>query len=155
MPHLTAEYPMSSPQGVVAPRLLTVLSGYAQRDDFTLTVDVGLAHAAMSAPVRIQLGDGRSATAIPFTLGAREHTDWFPAFRGELRSDDEGPLSSRLLLIGDYEIPLGTIGTIVNRSLLGNAAERSLRAFGERFRADVLDEIRRSELDIRRHEQHT
>ena len=24
---------MSSPQGVVAPRLLTVLSGYAQRDD--------------------------------------------------------------------------------------------------------------------------
>ena len=84
-----------------------------------------------------------------------EHTDWFPAFRGELRSDAEGPLSSRLLLIGDYEIPLGTIGTIVNRSLLGNAAERSLRAFGERFRADVLDEIRRSELDIRRHEQHT
>jgi len=101
---------MSSPQGVVAPRLLTVLSGYAQRDDFTLTVDVGLAHAAMSAPVRIQLGDGRSATAIPFTLGAREHTDWFPAFRGELRSDDGGSPLVPTAPIGDYEIPLGTIG---------------------------------------------
>jgi hypothetical protein len=149
MSELTINSTLPSPQAVVAPRLLTVLKGYAERGDFTLTVDLGLAHAAMSVPVSLELGEGRSATAIPLTLAAREHTDWFPAFHGEARSEEAGPLASRLRLIGDYEVPLGALGSVVNRRVLGGAAEHSLRGFVERLRADVLDEIRRSELAIR------
>jgi hypothetical protein len=146
---------LPSPQAVVAPRLLTVLRGYAELDDFTLTVDFRLARAAMSVPVRLALPEGRSATAIPLALEAREHTDWFPVFRGEARSEEWGPLATRLRVVGDYEVPLGALGLIVNRRVFGGAAERSLRTFVERLRHDVLDEIRRSELDVRRRERST
>jgi hypothetical protein len=152
MPAITVNSTLPSPQAVVAPRLLTVLRGYAERDDYALTVDLGLAKAAMSVPVRIELSDERAGEAVPLTLAAREHTDWFPQFRGEVRSEAQGTLSSRLRLIGEYDVPLGAVGTIVNRRVLGGAAQRSLRAFVERLRADVLDEIRRSELGIRARE---
>lgn len=149
MPQITTACTLPAPQALAAPSLFTVLCGYAERDDFTLTVDVGAAHAAITVPVCVALREGRSAFSIPLTLGARRNTDWFPSFRGEARSEDQGPLASRLRLIGDFEVPLGALGLIVNRRVLGSAAERSLRAFVERLRADVLDEIRRSELDIR------
>lgn len=156
MSEVTINSTMPSPQAVVGPRLLTVLTGYAERDDLALTVDLGVARAAMSVPVRLELREGRSATSVPFTIAARAHTDWFPAFNGEARSEEQGPLASRLRLVGDYVVPLGALGTIVNRRVLGGAAARSLRAFVVRLRADVLDEIRRSELDIRHHEgRHT
>jgi hypothetical protein len=154
MSEITINSTVPSPQAVVAPRLLTVLKGYAERNDFMLTVDLGVARASMSVPVRVELGGTRNATSIPFTLAAREHTDWFPVFNGEARSEAEGSLASRLRLIGDYKVPLGALGTIVNRRVLGGAAARSLRAFVVRLRADVVDEIRRSELDVRRREGH-
>jgi hypothetical protein len=149
MPQISSACTLPSPQDLVAPRLFTVLCGYAERDDFTLTVDLGVAQAAISVPVRVELSEGRSATAIPLTLAARRNTDWFPSFRGEVRSEEQDPLASGLRLIGDFDVPLGALGLIANRRVLGSAAERSLRAFVDRLRADVLDEIRRSELDIR------
>jgi hypothetical protein len=152
MPKLAINSTVPSPQAVVAPRLLTVLKGYAERNDLMLTVDLGLARMAMSVPVRLELGEGCNATSIPLTLAAREHANWFPAFKGEARSEEQGPLASRLRLIGEYEVPLGGLGTVLNRRVLRGAAARSLRAFVVRLRADVLDEIRRSELDIRRRE---
>jgi hypothetical protein len=106
--------------------------------------------------VRLEIPEGRTATSIPLVLAAREQTDWFPAFHGEARSEELGRLESRLRLVGDYAVPLGSLGTIVNRRVFGGAAQRSLRAFLERLRADVLDEIRRSELAIRHREgRHT
>ena len=152
MSEITINSTVPTPQAVVAPRLLTVLKGYAERNDFMLAVDLGVARASMSVPVRLELREGRSATSIPLTLAATEHTDWFPVFNGEARSEEAGALASRLRLIGDYKVPLGALGTIVNRRLLGGAAARSLRAFVVRLHADVLDEIRRSELDVRRRE---
>ncbi len=156
MPHIAVERALPSPQAVAVPRLLTVLNGYAARDDFSLTVDLGVANAAVSAPVRVQLSEGRSAAAVPVVLAAREHAGWFPAFDGEVRIEGEDRLSSRLSLKGEYDLPLGALGAIVDRSVLGGAAERSLEAFLERVAADVLDEVRRSELDIRHREgRHT
>ncbi|MBV9438849.1 MAG: hypothetical protein JOZ24_02535 [Candidatus Eremiobacteraeota bacterium] len=147
---LTATVP--SPRAVVMPRLLTVLRGYAERPDFALTVDLGVARAAMSVPVALELPAGRTASSVPLTLQACEHTDWFPVFTGEIQSEDRGPLASSLRLSGVYEVPLGALGTIVNRRVLRGAAERSLRAFAERLRTDVLEEIRRSELAVRQAE---
>jgi len=152
MPQITINSILPSPQAVVAPRLLTVLRGYAEHD-FAMTVDLGIAHAAMSVPVCLELPEGGSATSIPLVLSARAHTDWFPAFRGEVRSEEQGPLASRLRLTGDYEVPLGALGIIANRRVLGGAAQRSLRAFVERLRTDVLDEIRRSETGVRNRER--
>jgi hypothetical protein len=152
MPEISINSTIPIPPAVVAPRLLTVLRRYAERDDFRLTVEFGIARAAMSVPVRLEVSEGLDATAIHLALAARERTDWFPVFQGEVRTEKLGPVESRLHLIGDYKVPLGALGTIVNRRVFAGAAERSLRTFVERLHDDVLDEIRTRELAIRRSE---
>src|ERR1035437_84423 len=102
MPKLAINSTVPSPPAVVAPRLLTVLKGYAERNDLMMTVDLGLARMAMSVPVRLELGEGRNATSIQLTLAARENANWFPASHREARSEEQGPLASRLRLIGEY-----------------------------------------------------
>ena len=104
---------LPSPQAVVAPRLFTVLSGYAARSDFVLTLDLGIAGAAMSVPVTVEVGDSktRTATEVPIALRATHHAGWFPRFRGGVRGEAVGPLESILRLEGTYETPLGAWGT--------------------------------------------
>lgn len=143
---------LPGPQAVVAPRLFTVLSGYAARSDFVLTLDLGVAGAAMSVPVTVEVGDSntRTATEVPIALRASHHAGWFPRFRGAVRVEAVGPLESILRLEGTYETPLGALGDVADRTVLGHAAQRSLRSFLERLRSDVLVEIMRAELDVRR-----
>jgi hypothetical protein len=52
-------------------------------------------------------------------------------------------------LINSYETPL-ELGELVYRTVLGHAAERSLRAFLEPVRERVLTEIRRAESEVHR-----
>jgi hypothetical protein len=151
MPRIDLRRTVSCPQRALAPRLLTVLEGYAARSDIVLTVDVGVAGAAMSVPVDVAIGDAatRAPEAIPVVLKALRRSAWFPVFHGEIRNEPGGPLESSLHLDGTYETPLGPIGTIADRTILGHAAERSLKAFLERLSTDVLVEVRRAELAIR------
>ena len=149
---ITLEALLSSPQAAIAPRLLTVLNGYASRQDFTLTADLAASGASLSVPVIVEVGDHRTrtATVVPFELRARRRADWFPKFLGVARIQDGGPLESVLQLAGVYEVPLGALGGVVDRVVLGGAAQRSLRVFLERLREDVLEEVRRAEFDVRR-----
>jgi hypothetical protein len=51
----------------------------------------------------------------------------FPVFDGTLRVEPIDAFTSRLVLAGRYSVPLGTLGTIADRTILGGAAKRSLR----------------------------
>ena len=158
MPVIAIDTRLPDPQAVVAPRLLTVLSGYSARHDVVLALDVGVAGAAMSVPVTVEFRDSLSRTpnAVPIALRATQHSKLFPAFEGAVRSEAAGNLESVLRLDGSYETPLGIVGSIADRTVLGHAAERSLRSFLDRLRADVIAEIQRAELSIRRSEgRHT
>ena len=139
---------------MVAPRVLVVLSSYVARNDVALTLDVGVAGAAMSVPVTVALGDShmRTPASVPIALKATHRSGLFPAFRGVVRSEGTGTLESILRLDGEYDVPLGALGGIVDRTVLRHAAKRSLGAFLDRLRADVITEIQRAELAIRRHE---
>ena len=152
MPDVTIDTRVPDPQAVVAPRLLTVLGGYSSRNDVALTLDVGIAGATMNVPVTVDLGDSKGSTpnAVLIALRATHHTALFPTFHGAVRSEAVGTLESILRLDGTYETPLGMFGHVADRTVLGHAAERSLRSFLERLRADVVDEIQRAELSIRR-----
>jgi hypothetical protein len=154
VPDVTIDTRLPDPQAVVAPRLLTVLSGYSSRNDVVLTLDVGIAGAAMSVPVTVDLGDAhrRTPNAVPIAVRATHHSALFPTFHGTVRSEAAGNLDSVLRLDGTYETPLGMFGHMADRTVLGHAAERSLNSFLERLRADVIDEIQRAELSIRRSE---
>ena len=158
MPEIAIHTRLPDPAAVVAPRLLTVLSGYSSRDDVVLALGVGIAGAAMSVPVTVELRDSatRMPNGVPIGLRASHHGELFPAFHGTVRSEGAGNLESVLRLDGTYETPLGIFGSIADRTVLGHAAERSLRAFLERLRADVIDEVQRAELSVRRSEgRHT
>lgn len=152
MAKIALDVPIPNPQAVVVPRLLTVLSGYAQRADVVLSADLGLAGAEIGVPVTVDVGTARTSEAVPVALRATRRRGWFPVFHGHVRSVAGGPLESVLRLDGTYKTPLEPLGGLADRTLLGHAAERSLRAFLERLRADVLTEIQRAELDVRRHE---
>ena len=158
MPDIAIDTRIPDPKAVVAPRLRTVLSGYSSRNDVVLALDVGIAGAAMSVPVTVELSDSltRTADAIPIALRATRHSGLFPAFHGVVRSEGGGNLESVLRLEGTYAAPLGMLGSIADRTVLAHAAERSLRAFLEHLRSDVTAEIQRAELIIRRSEgRHT
>ena len=139
---------------MVAPRLLTVLSGYSSRNDVVLSLDVGIAGAAMSVPVTVDLGDvdHRTPNVVPIAVRATQHGALFPTFQGTVRSEAAGNMDSVLRLDGTYETPLGVFGHMADRTVLGHAAERSLTSFLDRLRADVIAEIQRAELAIRRNE---
>jgi hypothetical protein len=151
MPQITIDTTVSSPQVVVLPRLVTVLRGYEEREDVVLSHDLRLAGAAMSVRVIVETAgaDRRTPAALPLVLRAAHHASWFPTFHGQVCSDAVGPLESILRLDGRYEMPLAAIGEFADSTVLGHAAERSLRSFLDRLRRDVLNEIRRVELDVR------
>jgi hypothetical protein len=154
VPDIAIDTRLPDPQAVVAPRLLTVLSGYSSRNDVVLTLDVGVAGAAMSVPVTVDLGDShrRTPNAASIALQATHHRALFPTFHGTVRSEALGNLDSILRLEGTYEIPLGIFGHVADRTVLGHAAERSLSSFLDRLRIDVVEEIQRAELSIRHSE---
>jgi hypothetical protein len=151
MPDITIDTRVPGPPAVVTPRLVTVLRGYADRTDVALAHGLHVGGAAVTVPVTVKTSgaDVHAPNAIPLSLHATNHTAWFPSFRGQIRSEAVGPLESILRLSGTYQTPLGVIGDFVDATLLGHAAERTLRSFLDRVRSDVIDEIRRAELNIR------
>jgi hypothetical protein len=151
MPQITIDTTIPSPQAVVLPRLVTVLRGYEEREDVVLSHDLRIAGAAMSVPVIVETAgaDRRTPAELPLVLRGAHHASWFPTFHGQVRSEAVGPLESILRLEGTYDTPLGAIGDFADSTVLGHAAERSLRSFLDRLRSDVVDEIRRAELDVR------
>lgn len=151
MPDITIDTRVPSPPAVVTPRLVTVLRGYKDRTDVALAHGLHVGGAAVTVPITIETSDAdvHTPNAIPLSLHATNHTAWFPSFRGQIRSEVVGPLESILRLTGTYQTPLGVIGDLVDATILGHAAERTLRSFLDRVRSDVIDEIRRAELNIR------
>ncbi|BDE05299.1 hypothetical protein WPS_05750 [Vulcanimicrobium alpinum] len=112
MPGVALVTTIAAPQAAVAPRLMTVLSAYAQRDDFALAARVGFAGATLNVPVKLWLVDpsSRTADAIPIAMAAARHEDWFPVFSGEVRAAAGGRMESSLQLNGEYRVPLGAFG---------------------------------------------
>jgi hypothetical protein len=151
MPQIAIDTMLPSPQAVVLPRLITVLRGYEEREDVVLSHDLPVAGAAMSVPVIIETAGAERHTpaALPLVVRAAHRASWFPTFHGLVRSEAGGPLESILRLEGTYETPLGAIGDFADATVLGHAAERSLRSFLDRLRSDVIVEIQRAELAVR------
>lgn len=63
---------------------------------------------------------------ISFRLHARRSPEAFPVFEGGIGIDSTGPSNSLLWLGGNYEVPLGGFGAILNNTMAHGTAERSL-----------------------------
>jgi hypothetical protein len=150
MRYISIDVRIPAPQAVVVPRLADVLRDYEKRGGVALSHDLDVAGGAVSVPVTVETGeaDRKSPAAIPLALRASHHAAWFPVFRGQVRSEDAGPLESVLRLDGACDTPLGAIGDVADATVLGHAAERSLRSFLDQLRSDVIDNVRTVELNV-------
>jgi hypothetical protein len=115
----------------------------------SLDKDPSGSHAlsALGATVKIALGAGEVVGEPPdgawITLQALAGAAIFPVFHGTLRVEPVDAFSSRLVLAGHYSVPLGTIGSVADRTILAGAAKRSLRALLGEIRAEVAASVLR------------
>ena len=105
------------------------------------------ARSALGATVKIAISGGEPVGEPPdgawITLQALAGTAAFPVFRGTLRVEPVDTFSSRLVLAGQYSVPLGTIGSVADRTILAGAAKRSLRSLLGEIRAEVAASVLR------------
>jgi hypothetical protein len=109
----------------------------------TLDKDPAGSHAlstfGATVKIAIQTGAhvGDPADGAWITLQALTGPAVFPVFEGTLRVEPVDPFTSRLVLAGQYSVPLGTIGSVADRTILAGAAKRSLRSLLGEIRTEV------------------
>jgi len=112
--------------------------------------EVELAPGAYTSELGIGNGDGRisrrllvtAGAAQPFAYGllvpiewrAAQHPERYPTLAGVLRLEPSGPVC-RLRLDAHYVPPAGRLGAAVDRALLHNVAETSVKEFVQRVAA--------------------
>lgn len=77
-------------------------------------------------------------------LHARDAAAAFPIFHGTLRVEPIDVFSSRLVLLGQYSVPLGLLGAAADRTILAGTAKRSLRSLLAGIREEVAAAVLRS-----------
>ena len=111
---------------------------------------VELAPGAYTSELGIGNGDGRisrrllvtAGAAQPFAYGllvpiewrAAQHPERYPTLAGVLRLEPSGPVC-RLRLDAHYVPPAGRLGAAIDRALLHNVAETSVKEFVQRVAA--------------------
>ena len=93
-------------------------------------------------------GDARS---IPIEFGAAEHAEAFPHFKGAAGIDATGPTGSILWIAGSYEVPMQTLGAILDRTVIGGVADRSLVNLIDDLAAAVVANVEKSEAEYVRY----
>jgi hypothetical protein len=103
--------------------------------------------SALGATVKIALRAGDHVGDPPdgahIDLQALEGAAAFPVFQGALRVEPIDAFSSRLVLAGNYRVPLGVVGSVADRTILAGAAKRSLRGLLAEIRTEVATSVLR------------
>ena len=78
-----------------------------------------------------------SSVSMSIRLDAEQHPAWFPTFAGRLdaSSTERGTM---LVVEGEYVVPVGPAGELIDRLLLHSIAESSLSSLLSRIAAGLL-----------------
>lgn len=127
---------------VLRPLLLAHLTRY--HDDPSGDPPV-LDAAGVRIPILVDVGAwiGNPPEGANIVISARRHRERYPVFAGTLRVVAVNTLSSELILDGRYDVPLGLLGVLADRTILATTAERSLR----RLLATMKDDLATAALD--------
>lgn len=110
--------------------------------------EIGHSLGTLGVTVRIAIRAGERVGDPPdgarIEMQALKDTAVFPVFRGTLRVEAIDVFSSRLVLAGKYDVPLGAIGTVADRTILAGAAKRSLRALLSTVQSEIASSVLRS-----------
>ena len=84
----------------------------------------------VSVPIALTLGQAHAdRQAIDLQFRASNHAGSFPTFTGTMGIDTMGPSGSILWLGGGYDVPLNLFGKLVDASIAGGAAAKTLENF--------------------------
>lgn len=131
--------PMSSGAPFVAPVLVRKLRALP-KDPLGSHV---LSVLGVATQIAIEIGNavGTPPDGTEIHLHALDAPGAFPVFHGTLRVEPADAFSSRLVLAGVYQVPLGSVGAAADRTLLAGAAKRSLRALLNDVRSVVAASV--------------
>ena len=130
------------PLGVVEHRLddlrhaLEDWAGVAYREGEELRAKVGPSVGGHAKEVRLVIGTAeihRTGLVYPISWTAVGASALFPRLTGELVLSHVGPEQTKLLLEATYQPPLGPLGRVVDRVVLGRFAESTVKNWVDRL----------------------
>ncbi|HTZ55489.1 MAG TPA: hypothetical protein VMB20_10545 [Candidatus Acidoferrum sp.] len=95
-------------------------------------------------PIAVEIAEHATRFESAISIRAASDKGYFPTFEGTL-SISPVATHSELWLQGTYQPPLGIVGALLDRTLLRNAAHRSLQAFLARIADDITGDERERE----------
>ena len=139
--HVRLAEPIASSQRFVAPALAARVNAYAAGSDEPLM----LRALELAVPIRVSVtGPAGPDGGTRVQIGAERNASLFPVFDGVIRAEAVDPLNARIVMDGDYTVPLGLLGAAADRTVLADVARASLQQFLERMKDEVsMDVLRR------------
>lgn len=136
MPKIEVQRSLSVPAVPARSAASSILHAIQERrdgwDEFALYLDfgsMGLPDVGYVAiPVEIEVGKEtlEPRHEISFTLRARRSPQAFPVFDGAIGVDASGPSNAQLWLAGSYDLPMQSLGALIDSTFAHGAAERTL-----------------------------
>ncbi len=115
----------------------------AYREGEELRARVGPSVDGFAKEIRLEIGKAeihRSGLVYPIKWTAIGAQALFPRLTAELILSHVGPERTKILFEGTYEPPLGAIGRMVDRVLLGRVAEATVQNWVDRLAEAVSSE---------------
>ena len=116
-------------------------AGVAYREGEELRAKVGPSVDGYAKEIRLEIGTAeihRTGLVYPITWTAVEAQALFPTLNGELILSHIGPERTKMAVEATYEPPLGPLGRVVDRVLLGRFAEAAVQNWVDQV-ADALE----------------
>lgn len=112
------------------------MAGVAYREGEELRSEVGPWESGFAKEVELEIGNAeihRTGIAFPIKWTATGAEVLFPKLEAELLLAHIGPNTTRFSLEGTYEPPMGVVGKVADRALLGRLAETAVRNWVDRL----------------------
>lgn len=121
---------------------LTEMADVAYREGEELRSKVGPWVDGYAKEVELEIGTAelhRTGIAYPITWTATGAEVLFPKLNAELLLAHVGKNSTRIALEGTYEPPLGFVGKVADRAVLGRYADAAVRNWLDRLAAALIN----------------
>lgn len=118
-------------------------AGAAYREGEELRARVGPFEDGYAKEVRLSIGAAeihRTGLVYPIEWTAIGAESLFPSLTAELRVSHVGPDNTQLEFEGTYDPPLGPVGKVVDRVLLGRLADATVQNWVDRLAEALMSE---------------
>ncbi len=96
--------------------------------------------ATVGIPIEASVSDGRSRHEWEIEMRSATRAHMYPSFTGVLSVTQAGASGCELRLEGEYMVPLGEIGRVIDLTLFKGIAQSSLQRFVHDIAARVMAE---------------